>query len=146
MINHSGSLTKLIIPKHFHNSLSSVTLTYFDRKEFFLSISKFAFTMLILLFAILIGGKLSRKEIISSDPDLRINDDRTERYNDFSESIQKDYYAFIETNLKLHKNYPDILEKAAGEFNLLDGQLTEIVGQVYRLQREIGNHGINEVD
>lgn len=145
MINHSSSLTKLIIPKKLHNSLNSVTLTYFDRKAFFLSISRFAFTIFILAFAILIGGKLSQKEIVSSNPDLRIND-RTERYNDFSESIQKDYYAFIETNLKLLKNYPDILENAAGQFNILDGQLTEIVGQIYRLQKEIGNHGINEID
>lgn len=94
----------------------------------------------------MIRGKFTQKEIVSSNPDLLINDERREKYKKNEDSIQKDYYAFIETNLKLHKNYPDILENAAGEFNLLDGQLTEIVGQVYKLQREIGNHGINEVD
>lgn len=145
MINHSDSLTKLIIPKNLHNSLSSVTLTYFDRKAFFLSIGRFAFTVFILTIAILIGGKFTRKQIISPNPDL-LDNERIVRFKYFSDSIQKDYYAFIETNLKLHKNYPDILENAASEFNLLDGQLTEIVGQVYRLQREIGNQGINEID
>ena len=57
--------------------------------------------------------------------------------------IQKDYYNFIEENMKLKKSYPEILNQAADEFNILDGQLTDIVGQVYRIQRDIVDERIN---
>ena len=104
-----------------------------------------ALTVFVLLIAILIGGSLTRKDRTIPIPNIIIND-RKEKLEKFSDSIQKDYYKFIESNLKLHQNYPNILDNAAGEFNLLDDQLAEIVGQVYRLQREIGNHGIDEVN
>ena len=124
-----------------------MTLTYFDRKAFFLSISRFAFTVFVILLAIWIGGKLSRKDKVISNSNLIINERaRPEKFKEFSEKIQKEYYEFIEANLKLHQNYPDILDNAASEFNLIDGQLAEIVGQVYRLQREIGNPEIHEMN
>lgn len=129
------------MPKNLQNSLNSVTLTYFDRKAFFLSISRLILTIFVLLIAVLIGGRIIRKDRVVLNPNLMISE-RSEKFKMFSDSIQKEYYEFIESNLKLQHNFPEILENAAGEFNLLDDQLSEIVGQVYRLQREIGNPDI----
>ena len=143
--NQSDSISKMIIPKKFHNSLNSVTLTYFDRKAFFLSFGKIALMIFVLLSAVFIGVKFNWKEKALQNPYLIINE-RTEKFKEFFEIIQRDYYEFIDKKLNLQKNYPDILENAAGEFNLLDSQLTEIVGQVYRLQREIGNQRIDEAN
>lgn len=141
MVKSSESISKLIFPQNFHNSLNSVTLTYFDRKAFFLSISRLVLAILILLLAVVIGNifiNRDRSKIIS-DIDL---DKEKDNFNRFNDAIQKDYYKFIEKNLKLHQNYPEILEQAAGEFNVLDNQLTYIVGQVYRIQREIDDQRI----
>lgn len=64
---------------------------------------------------------------------------KMQKFNNFRDLVQVEYNNFVEKNLKLNQNYQEILEQAAGEFSLLDGQLTEIVGQVYRIQREIGD-------
>lgn len=68
---------------------------------------------------------------------------QSEKFQKFADSIQKDYYDYIESNLKLQKKYPEILNQAANEFNILDGQLTDIIGKVYRIQREIADQRIN---
>lgn len=140
--NSSGSISKFIIPKHFHNSLSSVTLTYFDRKSFFSSISKLILTIFVLFLAITIGGKLSRKQNNSHHLVSKEN----EKLKEFTDSVQKQYYSFIGTSLKLNENYPQIVDDSSYEFNAVDSQFNEIVGLIQRIQREIGNHWIDEID
>lgn len=134
----SDTLPKLIFPQNFQNSLSSVTLTFFDRKAFFLSISRFAFGIIILLLAFLVGNIFLSQKSIETTPNINL-EDKT-KFQKHAHKIQNEYYEFIENNLQLIQNYPEILEQAASEFNMLDGQLTEIVGQVYRIQKEIANH------
>ena len=139
-INSSGSISKLILAQNFNNSFNSVSLTYFDRKEFFLSISKIIISTLILVFAIFLGNCLLRPKVNNPEVILKKN---AQNFQKFAEMIQKDYYNFIEENMKLKKSYPEILNQAADEFNILDGQLTDIVGQVYRIQRDIVDERIN---
>lgn len=142
-LNFSGSesLSKLIFSQNIPNSLNSVTLTYFDRKSFLLSIGRIASAIVVVLLAVLAGNKfMYRRHVDQEDLDLNR---KSSKFNDFQESVQVDYFNFLEKSLKLNQNYPEILEQAAGEFTLLEGQLTEIVGQVYRIQREIGDQRIN---
>ena len=134
----SDTLPKIILPQNFQNSLSSVTLTFFDRNAFFLSISRLAFGIIILLLAFFVGNNFLSQKSIESTPTVNLED--TTKFQKHAQKIQHEYYEFIENNLQLTKNYPEILEQAASEFNMLDGQLTEIVGQVYRIQKEIANH------
>ena len=141
MIKSSETISKLIFPQNLHNSLNSVTLTYFDRKAFFLSISRLVSAILILLLAVVMGNLFINRQRASVIPDIDFEKEKV-NFNRFIDAIQKDYYKFIENNLQLHQNYPEILEQAAGEFNMLDSQLTEIVGQVYRIQREMGDQRI----
>ena len=141
MIKSSETISKLIFPQNLHNSLNSVTLTYFDRKAFFLSISRLVSAILILLLAVVMGNLFINRQRASVIPDIDFEKEKV-NFNRFIDAIQKDYYKFIEKNLQLHQNYPEILEQAAGEFNMLDSQLTEIVGQVYRIQREMGDQRI----
>lgn len=74
-------------------------------------------------------------------PNIDLKEEKI-KFNRFTDAIQKDYHKYIENNLQLNQNYPEILEQAAGEFNMLDNQLSEIVGQVYRIQREIDDQKI----
>lgn len=143
-LNFSGSesISKLIFPQNFPNSLNSVTLTYFDRKAFFLSIGKIASAILVLLLALLFGNKVLNRRLLVNQEDFDLNG-KTTKFNDFHNSVQADYFGFMENTLKLNQNYPEILDQAADDFNLLDGQLTEIVGQFYRIQREIGDQPAN---
>lgn len=122
--------------------MNSVTLTYFDRKAFFLSIGKIASAILVLLLALLFGNKVLNRRLLVNQEDFDLNS-KTTKFNDFHNSVQADYFGFMENTLKLNQNYPEILDQAADDFNLLDGQLTEIVGQFYRIQREIGDRPAN---
>lgn len=140
-LKSSESISKLIFPQNLHNSLSSVTLTYFDRKAFFLSISKIVMSILILLTAMFIGNRIILRRESGVSVDL---EHQSVKFKKYAEKIQNDYYEFVEKNLKLQENsYPETLNQAANEFNVLDVQLTEIVGQVYRIQREIVDARIN---
>jgi hypothetical protein len=141
MVKSSESISKLIFPQNLHNSLNSVTLTYFDRKAFFLSISRLVLGILILLLAILMGNLFISRERSVIIPNIDLEEEKI-KFNRFTDAIQKDYHKYIEINLQLNQNYPEILEQAAGEFNMLDNQLSEIVGQVYRIQREIDDQRI----
>lgn len=142
MVKSTESISKLIFPQNFHNSLNSVTLTYFDRKAFFSSIGRLAMTILVLVLAISLGNifVFRKRDSVVTEMDL---ERKKSNFNSFSEGIQREYYNFIEKKLKLHQSPLEIINQAAGEFNMLDGQLTEIVGQVYRIQREIGDQLIN---
>lgn len=142
MVKSTETISKLIFPQNFHNSLNSVTLTYFDRKAFFLSISRLVMAILVLLLAISVGNIVIFRKRASVVSEIDLERKRSD-FNSFSESVQKDYYEFIEKKLKLHQSPFEIINQAAGEFNMLDGQLTEIVGQVYRIQREIGDQPID---
>lgn len=138
MVKSSESISKLISPQNLHNSLNTVTLTYFDRKAFFLSISRLVSAILILFLAVVMGNIFINRQSASIIPDIGFEKENI-NLNRFIDAIQKDYYIYIENNLQLHQNYPEILEQASGEFNILDSQLTEIIGQVYRIQREMGD-------
>ena len=63
-------------------------------------------------------------------------------FKKYSDSVQKEYHTFVENNLNLRQNYPEILNQAANEFNILNGQLTEIVGKVFRIQQDIGDQWV----
>ena len=138
MVKSSESISEYIFPQNLQKSLNSVTLTYFDRKAFFLSISRFFLTIIVLLLTIIIGNFVVNREHSKNDSDMN-SKRRIDNFNRYSDAVEKDYYKFIEKNLPLHQKYPQILEQAAGEFNVLDNQLTDIIGQIYRIQREINN-------
>lgn len=142
MVKSTESISKLIFPQNFHNSLNSVSLTYFDRKAFFSSIIRLVMAILVLLLAISAGNIFifRKRDPVVTEIDL---ERKRTNFNSFSDSVQRDYYKFIEKKLKLHQSPLEIINQAAGEFNMLDGQLTEIVGQVYRIQREIGDQLID---
>lgn len=141
MAKSSETISKLIFPQNFHNSLNSVTLTYFDRKAFFLSISRLMLAVFILVAALLFGNIFIHRGQVSINNENDLDRKRCD-FNIFSDNIQKDYYNFIEKKLKLRQNFPEVMDQAAGEFNLLDGQLTDIVAHVYRIQRDIGDQQI----
>jgi hypothetical protein len=141
MVKSSESISKLIFPQNLPNSLNSVTLTYFDRKAFFLSISRLVFAILIILLAFVVGNLFISRERSVIVPNIDLEEEKI-KLNRFTDAIQKDYHKYIEKNLQLNQNYPEILEQAAGEFNMLDSQLSDIVGQVYRIQREMDDRRI----
>ena len=131
-------MSKLIFPQNFQNPLNSVTLTYFDRKAFFLSITRLASVIIVCLLAIMASNRiLHRNE--ANRPQEKKTSKIVVLFQEYVDEIQRDYHDFLENNLNIRQSYPEILEQAAGDFNLLDGQLTEIVGHVYRIQRELND-------
>lgn len=138
-IRSTDSFSKLILPQNFQNSFNSITLTYFDRKSFFLSITRISLILFVLFISVMIGNRLIKKDTHAIDFNTTLKHGLFKKYSD---SVQKEYHTFVENNLNLRQNYPEILNQAANEFNILNGQLTEIVGQVFRIQQDIGDQWI----
>lgn len=133
----SDTLSKIIFPHNFQHSLSSVTLTYFDRKAFFLSISRFASGFIVLLLAIFAGNRFLSFKSVSINANVQLKD--INRFQKHAHKVQNEYYDFLETNLNIRQKYPENLEQATNEFKVLDVKLTQIVEKVYLIQREVGD-------
>lgn len=135
----AGSLSKLLTAQNIQRSLSSVTLTYFDRKAFFRSLLRLSTFIVVLFLAIFAGNRYlfssNNSRIFNAELKIKQNP-QLEKQKD---RIQSQYFEFLEKKLRVLQKYPEIMIQATDDLERLDGHLSKVVGKVYQIQRQLDN-------